>query len=200
MNAPRLRLAILISGRGSNMEALRQAADAPDYPARPVIVISNRPAAKGLDTARSRGVEAIAIDHKAFGTDREAFERELDRALRRAGAEIIALAGFMRVLTPWFVARWAGRLINIHPSLLPKYPGLDTHARAIAAGDRSAGCTVHYVNEGVDEGEIIARAEVPIHPGDTPETLAARTLPAEHRLYPEALRLACEKLLAARTD
>lgn len=195
-----LRLAILISGRGSNMEALINAAREPDYPASPVMVISNRPEAKGLETARNEGIEALAIDHKRFGKDREAFERELDTALRAAGAEIIALAGFMRVLTPWFVSRWKGRLINIHPSLLPKYPGLDTHARAIAAGDRTAGCTVHYVIEGVDQGEIIAQAEVPILEGDTPEVLAARILPVEHRLYPEALRLACEKLVEARAD
>jgi len=200
MTRPVQRLAILISGRGSNMEALINAAKEPGYPARPVIVVSNRPEAKGLETARSEGIEALAIDHRRFGKDREAFERELDAALRAAGTDIIALAGFMRVLTPWFVSRWKGRLINIHPSLLPKYPGLDTHARAIAAADRTAGCTVHYVDEAVDEGEVIAQAEVPILEGDTPEVLAARILPVEHRLYPEALRLACEKLVAAGTD
>ena len=200
MTTAPLRLAILISGRGSNMEALINAARETDYPARPVMVISNRPEAKGLETARNEGIEALAIDHKRFGKDREAFERELDTALRAAGAEIISLAGFMRVLTPWFVSRWKGRLINIHPSLLPKYPGLDTHARAIAAGDRMAGCTVHHVIEGVDQGEIIAQAEVPILEGDTPEVLAARILPVEHRLYPEALRLACEKLVEAGAD
>ncbi len=200
MTTAPLRLAILISGRGSNMEALINAAREPGYPARPVMVVSNRPEAKGLETARSEGIEALAIDHKPFGKDREAFERELDAALRAARTEIIALAGFMRVLTPWFVSRWKGRLINIHPSLLPKYPGLDTHARAIAAGDRTAGCTVHHVIEGVDQGEIIAQAEVPILEGDTPEVLAARILPVEHRLYPEALRLACEKLVEAGAD
>ena len=195
-----LRLAILISGRGSNMEALLTAAKDAGYPARPVIVISNRPEAKGLETARREGIEALAIDHKRFGKDREAFERELDAALRAVTTEMIALAGFMRVLTPWFVARWKGRLINIHPSLLPKYPGLDTHARAIEAGDRTAGCTVHYVIEGVDQGEIIAQAEVPILEGDTPEGLAARILPVEHKLYPDALRLACERLVDAGAD
>lgn len=190
----RLRLAILISGRGSNMEALLSAAEDPAYPAKPVLVASNRPDAKGLGTAAAAGIPTLAIDHKLYGKDREAFERELDKALTDAGTEIIALAGFMRVLTPWFVTRWEGRMINIHPSLLPKYKGLDTHQRAIDAGDAEAGCTVHWVSAGVDEGEIIAQAAVPILPGDTADTLAARTLPEEHRLYPRALALACQKI------
>ena len=137
------RLAILISGRGSNMASLIDASEAGDYPARPVLVLSNRPEAAGLAVAASRGIPALAIDHRAYGSDREAFERAMDDALNEAGAEIIALAGFMRVLTPWFVRRWSRRLINIHPSLLPKYPGLNTHQRAIDAGDDEAGCTVH---------------------------------------------------------
>jgi phosphoribosylglycinamide formyltransferase-1 len=186
----RLKLAILISGRGSNMEALVRAAKSPDYPAEPVLILSNRPEAAGLLFAEAAGIPALAIDHKAYGKDREAFERDLDAALRAAGVEIIALAGFMRVLTNWFVSRWEGRMINIHPSLLPKYKGLDTHQRAIDAGDSEAGCTVHWVSAGVDEGEIIAQARVPILPGDTADTLAARTLPAEHKLYPEALKIA----------
>lgn len=190
----RLRLAILISGRGSNMEALLSAAEDPAYPAKPVLVASNRPDAKGLETAAAAGIPTLAIDHKLYGKDREAFERALDMALTDAGTEIIALAGFMRVLTPWFVTRWEGRMINIHPSLLPKYKGLDTHQRAIDAGDADAGCTVHWVSAGVDEGEIIAQAAVPILPGDTAETLAARTLPEEHKLYPRALALACQKI------
>jgi phosphoribosylglycinamide formyltransferase-1 len=190
----RLRLAILISGRGSNMEALLSAAEDPAYPAKPVLVASNRPDAKGLETAAAAGIPTLAIDHKLYGKDREAFERALDMALTDAGTEIIALAGFMRVLTPWFVTRWEGRMINIHPSLLPKYKGLDTHQRAIDAGDAEAGCTVHWVSAGVDEGEIIAQAAVPILPGDTAETLAARTLPEEHKLYPRALALACQKI------
>lgn len=193
----RLKLAILISGRGSNMDALLQAASDPAYPAEPVLVLSNRPDAAGLATARAAGIAASTIDHKIYGKDREAFERELDTALRTAGTEIIALAGFMRVLTPWFVTRWQGRMINIHPSLLPKYPGLDTHQRALDAGDAEAGCTVHWVTAGVDEGEIIAQARVPILPGDTADTLAARTLTAEHRLYPEALAAACVQIQAA---
>jgi phosphoribosylglycinamide formyltransferase-1 len=190
----RLNLAILISGRGSNMEALLSAAADPAYPARPVLVASNRPDAKGLETAAAAGIPTLAIDHKLHGKDREAFERALDKALTDAGTEIIALAGFMRVLTPWFVTRWEGRMINIHPSLLPKYKGLDTHQRAIDAGDAEAGCTVHWVSAGVDEGEIIAQAAVPILPGDTADTLAARTLPEEHKLYPRALALACQHI------
>lgn len=191
----RLKLAILISGRGSNMEALlRAAAERDDYPAEPVLVLSNKPEAAGLRFAENAGVPARAIDHRAFGKDREAFEREMDAVLTKAGVEIIALAGFMRVLTPWFVTRWQGRMINIHPSLLPKHKGLDTHQRAIDAGDAEAGCTVHWVSAGVDEGEIIAQAGVPILPGDTAETLAARTLPEEHRLYPLALAMACARI------
>jgi len=187
----RLKLAILISGRGSNMEALLKAAAAPDYPADPVLVLSNRPDAIGLETALEAGVPALAIDHKPFGKDREAFERAVDAALTEAGAEIIALAGFMRVLTPWFVGKWQGRMINIHPSLLPKYKGLDTHQRAIDAGDTEAGATVHWVSPGVDDGEIIQQASLPILPGDTAENLAARLLPVEHALYPAALAKAC---------
>ena len=190
----RLRLAILISGRGTNMEALLDAADAPDYPAEPVLVLSNRPDAAGLETAASRGIATVAIDHKPFGKDREAFERAMHEHLEKAGVEIIALAGFMRVLTPWFVSRWSGRMINIHPSLLPKYPGLNTHARAIEARDAEGGCSVHWVSEGVDEGGVIAQARVPIRPGDTAEALASRVLVAEHHLYPQALALACAEI------
>jgi folate-dependent phosphoribosylglycinamide formyltransferase PurN len=190
----RLNLAVLISGRGSNMEALLKAASDPEFPARPVLVLSNRPDASGLKIAEAAGVAAVAIDHKTYGKDREAFEFHVDATLRGAEVEVIALAGFMRVLTPWFVKRWEGRMINIHPSLLPKYKGLDTHQRAIDAGDTEAGCSVHWVSAGVDEGEIIAQARVPILAGDTAESLAARTLPAEHKLYPEALKLACKTI------
>jgi len=192
-----LKLAILISGRGSNMEALLKAAAAPDYPAKPVLVLSNRPDARGLETALASGVQAVAIDHKSFGKDREAFERAMDAALVGAGTQIIALAGFMRVLTPWFVNKWQGRMINIHPSLLPKYKGLDTHQRAIDAGDTEAGATVHWVSPGVDDGEIIQQASLPILPGDTADTLAARLLPLEHQLYPDALAKACSTLASA---
>jgi formyltetrahydrofolate-dependent phosphoribosylglycinamide formyltransferase len=178
------RVAVLISGRGSNLQAL---IDARQAAYEIVLVISNRPNAEGLSRARIAGIEALAIDHKSFGKDREAFERELDAALRARGIDIVALAGFMRVLTPFFVRAWAGRLVNIHPSLLPKYPGTDTHARALAAGDAEHGCTVHMVVEEVDSGEILGQARLVILPGDTPETLAARVLELEHELYPKCL-------------
>ena len=187
----RLKLAILISGRGSNMEAILEAARDPAYPAQPVLVLSNRPDAKGLETATSAGIATAAIDHKTYGKDREAFERAMHEQLTETGVEIIALAGFMRVLTPWFVNKWQGRMVNIHPSLLPKYKGLDTHQRALDAGDTEAGCTVHWVSPGVDDGEIIQQASLPILPGDTADSLAARLLPVEHQLYPEALAKAC---------
>jgi formyltetrahydrofolate-dependent phosphoribosylglycinamide formyltransferase len=187
----RLKLAILISGRGSNMEAILEAARDPAYPAQPVLVLSNRPDAKGLETATAAGIATAAIDHKTYGKDREAFERAMHEQLTEAGVEIIALAGFMRVLTPWFVNKWQGRMVNIHPSLLPKYKGLDTHQRALDAGDTEAGCTVHWVSPGVDDGEIIQQASLPILPGDTADSLAARLLSVEHQLYPEALAKAC---------
>jgi phosphoribosylglycinamide formyltransferase 1 len=183
----RKRLGILISGRGSNMEALLKAALDPAWPCEPVLVLSNRPNAGGLDKARSCGVPTAAIDHKTYGKDREAFERAVDAALRNAGVELVALAGFMRVLTPWFVNAWAGRLINIHPSLLPLYPGVDTHQRCLDAGDAVHGCSVHQVTAGVDEGPVIGSAEVDVMPGDTADTLAARVLKAEHQLYPRCL-------------
>ncbi|MBI1361673.1 MAG: phosphoribosylglycinamide formyltransferase [Alphaproteobacteria bacterium] len=183
----RKRLGILISGRGSNMEALLKASADPAWPAEAVLVLSNRPGAPGLEKAASYGVKAFAIDHKPYGKDREAFERDLDIWVHREGVELIALAGFMRVLTPWFVNQWQGKLLNIHPSLLPKYPGVDTHERALAAGDAVHGCSVHYVTAGVDEGPVIGRAEVDIKPGDTADTLAARVLKAEHLLYPRCV-------------
>lgn len=183
----RKRLGILISGRGSNMEALLKAGADADCPFEPVLVLSNRPEAAGLDKARAAGIEAKAIDHKAFGKDREAFERAMDAELKAAGVEIVALAGFMRVLTPWFVNEWAGRLVNIHPSLLPKYPGVDTHQRCLAAGDLVHGCTVHQVTAGVDEGPAIGSAEIDVRPEDTDATLAMRLLKAEHLLFPRCL-------------
>jgi phosphoribosylglycinamide formyltransferase-1 len=176
--------AILISGRGSNMRALIEAKQSAYKIA---LVISNRPDAAGLEIARALGVEALAIDHKPFGKDREAFERDVNAVLRAHGIELIALAGFMRVLTPFFVNAWAGRLVNIHPSLLPKFPGVHTHARALEAGDAEHGCTVHLVTEEVDAGRILGQARLPILASDTPETLAGRILPLEHELYPRAL-------------
>jgi len=185
------RVAVLISGTGSNMAALIDAGQAPDSPFEVVLVLSNIPDAGGLAVAAGKGVAALALDHRRFGKYRPAHEAVLDALLTRHGVQIVALAGYMRLLTPWLVGRWAGRMLNIHPSLLPKYPGLDTHARAIAAGDAEAGCTVHLVTEGVDEGPILAQARVPVRPGDTAQTLARRVLVAEHALYPAALADLC---------
>ncbi len=178
---------VLISGRGSNLGALLAAARAPDYPARIALVLSNRADAPGLALAADAGVPARVIAHREFGADRAAHEAALDGALRAAGVEIVCLAGYMRRLTPFLVGAWAGRMLNIHPSLLPAFPGLETHARALAAGVRLHGCTVHLVTEGVDEGPILAQAAVPVLPGDTEATLAARVLAQEHRIYPAAL-------------
>ena len=183
----RARVGILISGTGSNMEALIRAAQADDCPYEVAVVISNKPDAAGLERAKALDVTALAVDHAPFGKDRAAHEHALDAALRRFGCEYVALAGYMRVLTPFLVEAWAGRMINIHPSLLPRHPGLDTHRKAIEAGDAEAGCTVHLVTPGVDEGPALAQARVPILAGDTAETLANRVLAEEHRLYPAAL-------------
>jgi phosphoribosylglycinamide formyltransferase-1 len=182
------RVGILISGRGSNMVSLIAAARAPDYPAEIACVLSNRPDAAGLAKAQAEGVPVRAIDHTAFAT-RGAFEEELDAALRSFGVELVACAGFMRLLTPAFVARWQDRMLNIHPSLLPAFPGLNTHARALAAGVKITGCTVHVVRPDMDDGPIIAQAAVPVLDGDSADTLAARVLAVEHRLYPRALAL-----------
>jgi len=188
------RVGVLISGRGSNMEALIKAAKAPDFPAEIVLVLSNKPEAPGLEIARALGVAVEAVPAKPFGKDREAHERALDARLRAAGVEIVCLAGYMRLLTPYLVNRWAGRMLNIHPSLLPEFPGLDTHARAIAAGAQKHGCTVHLVTEGMDEGPILAQAEVPVLPGDTEDALAARVLEQEHRIYPQVLAELARKI------
>jgi phosphoribosylglycinamide formyltransferase-1 len=158
------------------------------HPARPVVVLSNDPEAGGLEKARAQGLPAVSVDHRPFGKDRAGFEAALQAALAPHAPDILCLAGFMRVLTPGFVEAWRGRMLNIHPSLLPKYRGLDTHARAIAAGDTWAGCSVHGVTPELDAGPILGQARVPVRPGDTAEALAARVLPAEHRLYPAVLR------------
>jgi phosphoribosylglycinamide formyltransferase-1 len=176
------RVAVLISGRGSNMRALVEKADGYQV----VLVASNRPDAPGLEWARTQGLPVWARDSR--GADRETFDASISAALAEHRVGTIALAGYMRILSPAFVEQWAGRIINIHPSLLPKYRGLDTHARAIAAGDAVSGCTVHLVTEELDAGEILAAAEVPIEPGDSAETLANRILAEEHRLYPKALK------------
>lgn len=170
------------------MEALVRAAELPGYPAAIALVLANRPDAAGLEHARTRGIEALCIDHRAHGRDREAHEREIQSALLARGIDLVCLAGYMRLLTPYLVQAWSGRMLNIHPSLLPSFPGLDTHARAIAAGVKLHGCTVHQVTEVMDEGPILAQAAIPVLPGDTPDTLAARVLVQEHRLYPAALR------------
>ncbi len=159
-----------------------------DHPARPVVVVSNDPGAGGLGRAAAMGIAVAVVDHRPFGRDRAAFEAALSAALADHAPDIVCLAGFMRILTPGFVAGWEGRMLNIHPSLLPKYPGLHTHARAIAAGDAEAGCTVHEVTADLDAGPILGQARVPVMPGDTEETLAARVLVQEHRLYPAVLR------------
>jgi formyltetrahydrofolate-dependent phosphoribosylglycinamide formyltransferase len=178
------RVAVLISGRGSNLQALM---DAKQDAYEIVLVVSNVPDAAGLERARRAGVEAIALDHRPYGKNREAFERDLDALLVERDIEIVALAGFMRVLTPFFVDAWRGRLVNIHPSLLPKYPGTKTHERALAAGDAEHGCTVHLVVEAVDSGEMLGQAKLAILPGDTPDSLAERVLALEHELYPRCL-------------
>ncbi len=186
-----MKVGVLISGRGSNLKSLLEACATPGFPAEIVTVISNRPGAGGLDHARAAGAAAETIDHKAFDS-REAFEAAVTAALEAAGVELLCLAGFMRVVSAGFVRHWQGRMINIHPSLLPLFPGLDTHARALEAGVRLHGCSVHYVNEQVDGGPIIGQAAVPVLPGDDPNSLAARVLTAEHRLYPACLRLVAE--------
>ncbi|MCC7319365.1 MAG: phosphoribosylglycinamide formyltransferase [Rubellimicrobium sp.] len=179
------RAAILISGGGSNMEALLRSIG-PGHPAQPVLVLSNRADAGGLERARALGVRTAVVDHRDQPS-REGFEAALQAELEAAGADLLLLAGFMRILTPGFIARWEGRALNIHPSLLPLYPGLHTHARALAAGDRESGCTVHEVTAALDCGPVLGQGRVPVLPGDTPATLAARVLEMEHRLYPAVL-------------
>jgi len=186
------RVAVLISGRGSNMTALIEAAKAQDYPAEIVLVVSNRPGAIGLVRARDAGIATTLIDHTAFGKDRAAFERALDAELEAKRIEIVCLAGFLRLLTPWFVDRWSGRMINIHPALLPQFKGLDTHRRALEAGVEEHGATVHFVSVGMDEGPVIVQRAVPVLKSDTEATLAARVLEVEHQIYPQALRLVAE--------
>ena len=193
----RRRVGVLISGGGSNMAALIAAAKAADYPADIVRVLSNTADAGGLEKARAEGIEASAIDSKPFGKDREAHERALDAALREAGVEVVCLAGYMRLLTPWFVDVWSGRMLNIHPSLLPAFKGLHTHARALEAGVAEAGCTVHLVTAELDDGPILGQARVRVLPGDDEHTLAARVLAAEHRLYPQVLAAFCAGLAGA---
>ncbi len=183
----RRRTAILISGRGSNMLSLIEAARGDDYPAEIALVLSNRPDAGGIARAGALGIATAIVDHRAFNKDREAFERAMDEILRVNQIELIALAGFMRIMTPWFVRRWAGRMINIHPSLLPLFKGTHTHAQALAAGVAEHGCSVHFVVPELDAGPVIMQARIPVLPGDDEDALAARVLEQEHLLYPLAL-------------
>lgn len=192
----RARVAVLISGRGSNMMALVEAARAADYPAEIACVISNRPDAAGLQFARDNGIAADCIDHKTF-TSREGFESALQHLLIEQRIDIVALAGFMRILSPGFVAKWQGRMLNIHPSLLPAYKGLHTHERALAEGAARHGCTVHLVTAGLDDGPTVLQAEVPVLPDDSPDTLAARVLVEEHRIYPLALAQVARQVQAS---
>ncbi|MFT8245116.1 phosphoribosylglycinamide formyltransferase [Roseomonas sp. BN140053] len=188
----RARTAVLISGRGSNMAALLDAAADPAFPAAISLVLSNRADAAGLERARAAGVATAAVESRGFRGDRAGFEAAMQAVLEEHAIELVLLAGFLRVLTEGFVRRWQGRMLNIHPSLLPAFPGLDTHERALAAGVRLHGCTVHLVSPGLDEGPILAQAAVPVLPGDDADSLAARVLQQEHRIYPAALRWLAE--------
>jgi phosphoribosylglycinamide formyltransferase 1 len=190
----RKRVGVLISGRGSNMSALIAAAKSADFPAEIVVVGSNKADAAGLASAATNGIATFAINHKDY-TDREAFDRAVQAELMRQRVEIVCLAGFMRILSPWFCRTWEGRMLNIHPSLLPLHKGLDTHRRALEAGDAEHGCTVHLVTAELDDGPVLAQARVPILPGDTEATLAARVLAQEHIIYPEALARLCQNIV-----
>ncbi len=182
------RVGVLISGRGSNFSALAEAARGADFPAAMAVVIANDPSASGLTRAREAGIPAVCIDHRPYGRNREAHERAMQDVLLSHGVELLCLAGYMRLLTPYLVGAWQGRMLNIHPSLLPSFPGLHTHARALAAGAKIHGCTVHLVTDIMDEGPILGQAAVPVLRGDTAETLAARVLAQEHLLYPAVLK------------
>ncbi len=199
MTARPLRLGVLISGRGNNLQALIDACAAPGFPAEIALVVSNVAGAAGLDRARAAGVPVAVVDHKAF-PGREPFEAAVTAQLEATGVGLVCLAGFMRLLTPGFVERWRDRLINIHPSLLPAYKGLDTHARAIADGARFSGCTVHFVRPDMDAGPIVVQAAVPVAQDDTPETLAARILTSELEIYPLAVRLIAEGRVAVEDE
>lgn len=193
MARPKLKIAILISGRGSNLQSLIDhfGPVITGSPIEIVLVLSNRPDAFGLARAKKAGIPSLVVDHKAYA-DRAAFDGAMDQAIRASGAEVVVLAGFLRLLTDGFIAGWQDRMVNIHPALLPSFKGLHTHARALEAGVRFHGCTVHYVRPEMDSGPIIAQAVVPVRPDDTEETLGRRVLEAEHRLFPLALRLIAE--------
>lgn len=194
----KVRTAILISGGGSNMAMLIAAAKASDYPAEIVLVASSTPDAGGITKAKAAGIPSFAFDHRQY--DREGLERAVDAELEKAGVELICLAGWMRLLSPYFVGKWHNRMINIHPSILPAYKGLHTHRRAIEAGEKEHGCSVHFVRQEMDDGPVIAQARVPVRPGDTPEILAARVLKEEHKLYPHALKLVASGEVQVKGD
>ncbi len=195
----RMKVGALISGRGTNLQALIDAAQDPTYPVEIAVVISNRPGAKGLERAEAAGIPAITIDHKAYDS-REAFEAEVQKTLETHGAELVTTPGFMRILTNSFVAKWPGRIVNIHPSLLPSFPGVHVHEQALAAGVKISGCTVHFAVPQVDAGPIIGQAAVPVHEDDTPDTLAARILKVEHKLLPLCIRLIAEGRVSIEGD
>lgn len=198
MTPPKKRVAILISGRGSNMMALVEAARAADYPAEIALIVSSRPGAAGLAWAQAQGLPAVAFDHTSYAT-REAFDDAIHAALTEARIDLVALAGFMRLQSVAFVARWRGRQLNIHPSLLPLFKGLHPHQQALDAGVKISGCTVHFVTEEMDSGPIVAQAAVPVNAGDTAESLSERILRAEHKLYPHALRLVASGTVTAQS-
>lgn len=197
MSLPPVRVAVLTSGTGDNMAALIAASQEPEAPFEIAVVACNVPDAPSLSRARDLGVEAVAVDHRPFGKDREAHERALHAVLLDRQIEVVALAGYMRILTPWLVGAWEGRMLNIHPSLLPRHPGLNTHARALEAGDAEAGCTVHLVTAGVDEGPVLGQARVPVLDDDSPDALAARVKVEELKLYPDVLARFCRDLRRA---
>lgn len=188
----RKRVAVLFSGRGSNMAALVEAAKDKSYPAEIVLAVSNRPDAAGVAYARKAGIATTIIDHTDYGKDRQAFERALQAVLEGSGVEIVCLAGFMRLFTPWFISRWQGRMLNIHPALLPAFKGLHTHEQALAAGAKTHGATVHFVTADMDAGPIVCQAAVPVRADDSADTLAARVLAVEHQIYPLALKWLAE--------
>jgi len=187
-----LKVAVLISGRGSNMQSLVRASREAGFPAQIACVISNSSAAQGLEWAQAEGIPTAVVDHKPFGKDREAFDRALHAEIQKHNVQLVCLAGFMRLLSPWFVQQWMDRLVNIHPSLLPSFPGLHVQQAAIDYGAKFSGCTVHFVRAEMDHGPIIIQAAVPVLPDDTEDTLCARILACEHKVYPQALRWIAE--------
>jgi len=193
----KIKTAVLISGRGSNMLAILKAAQDNEYPAVVEVVISNRPLAKGLEKAEDLGIKTLILDHKAYKSKSE-FEKDLDEILKNLRIQLICCAGFMRILSPWFVNRWKGKLINIHPSLLPKYKGLNTHKRAINSGDKIHGCSVHFINSELDSGKVILQKRIKILEDDTPQTLSERLLVKELEAYPQALKIVADELINSK--